>query len=127
MPLNNKGKVSPYKMKNSPINMGTAAKPSPVKGLPFLAPLFAWLGGGAAGAAGTAAATASGAAVGSAAAAKAATAGAIAAGKATATKVGVSAASTYANSAISKNVNKPKFYEKQGMDNDPFGGIKVRT
>jgi hypothetical protein len=36
MPISNKGKISPYKMKRSPINMGTAAKPSPLKIWPVI-------------------------------------------------------------------------------------------
>ena len=104
MPWNKDGsrKSSPmYKMKGSPVYRNFGIKPSPAK-LAFLAPVFAWLGGGAAGAAGTAGAAASGAVAGSAAATTAATTAAAAAGKVVAGK----AAAGLALSKVAKK--KPK-------------------
>ena len=85
-------------MKNTPFKLrsGNKAaysdlqKESPAK-LAFLAPIFAWLGGGAAGTAGAAAAASTAAAGGTAAAgAVAAKAAAVTAGKAIATKTALS-------------------------------------
>tara|TARA_R110002074_G_C12024203_1_gene616787 strand:+ start:83 stop:478 length:396 start_codon:yes stop_codon:yes gene_type:complete len=89
MPWNKDGsrKSSPmYKMKGSPMQRNFGIKPSPAKWA-FLAPVFAWLGGGATGAAATGATTAAltGGAT-TAAATTAGTAAATAAGKVVAGK-----------------------------------------
>jgi len=106
MPWNKDGsrKKSPFYLKSgnkASYNDLRVEKPSPAK-LAFLAPLFAMLGGGAAGAAGTAAATG----LTGTAAATAAKAGAIAAGKAVATKAATSAVTSTAASKLASGGKK---------------------
>ena len=106
MPLNDKGVVSPYKMKKSPIYMGTAAKPSPLKIWPALIPLLAK------------GAAAVGAKVAAAGGVKAIMAGMFT--KATVGKAALSAGASITASAVNKQLKGP-----EENPNDPFGGQKM--
>jgi hypothetical protein len=112
MPISSTGKVSPYQMKKSPINMGTAAKPSPLKIWPVIIPLLAK---GAAAIGAKVAAAGGIKAVGAAIASKAAGWGI--------TKAAVGKAALGAGASIA--AHKATKGEIENDPNDPFAGQKM--